>query len=101
MVIFFCWYFRVENNTGIGINIISLTGEGQENDESSFDVLKQVNLPRDTFGLLDMCDSAKDIVVYERMIVHFKYSDQPLSCIKIFRSHLGSKSLGLRYGNYE
>ncbi|VVC30467.1 Hypothetical protein CINCED_3A021775 [Cinara cedri] len=85
-----------ENNTGFGINIISLTGEGQENLESSFDVLKQVNLPRDTFGLLDMCDSIKDIVVYERMIIHFKYGDQPLSCIKIFRSDLGSKSLGLR-----
>lgn len=91
--------YRIENNTGIGINIISLTGEGQENDESSFDVLKQVNLPRDTFGLLDMCDPIKDVLVYERMIVHFKYGDQPLSCIKIFRSHLGSKSLGLRCVN--
>lgn len=60
-------------------------------------MLKQVNLPSDTFGLLDMCDPIKDVVVYERMIVHFKYSNQPLSCIKIFRSHLESKSLGLRY----
>lgn len=96
VIILFFWYYRVENNTGIGINILSLTGEGQENDESSFDVLKQVDLPRDTFGLLDMCDSVKDVVVYERMIIHFKYGDQPLSCIKIFRSHMGSKSLGLR-----
>ncbi|XP_050428797.1 protein bark beetle isoform X2 [Adelges cooleyi] len=86
----------IENNTGIGVNIISLTGEGQENDESSFNVLKQVNLPKDTFGLLDMCDPTKDIIVYERMIVHFKYGDQPLTCVKIFRSHLGFKSLGLR-----
>lgn len=76
-----------------------MTGEGQENNESSFDVLKQVNLPRDTFGLLDMCDPIKDVLVYERMIVHFKYGDQPLSCVKIFRSHLRSKSLGLRYVN--
>lgn len=94
-MIIYC-YFRVENNTGIGINIVSLTGEGQENDESSFEVLKHVNLPKDTFGLLDMCDPIKDVIVYERMIVHFKYGDQPLSCIKIFRSHLGFKSLGLR-----
>lgn len=60
-------------------------------------MLKQVNLPRDTFGLLDMCDPIKEIIVYERMIVHFKYGDQPLSCIKVFRSHLESKSIGLRY----
>ncbi|XP_050535824.1 protein bark beetle [Daktulosphaira vitifoliae] len=86
----------IENNTGIGVNIISLTGEGQENDESSFNVLKYVNLPKDTFGLLDMCDPTKDIVVFERMIVHFKYGDQPLTCVKIFRSHFGFKSLGLR-----
>lgn len=77
-----------------------MTGEGQENTESSFDVLKEVNLPRDTFGLLDMCDSIKDVLVSERMIIHFKYGDQPLSCIKIFRSDLGSKSLGLRYTNH-
>lgn len=55
-----------------------------------------MNIPKDTFGLLDMCDPIKDVIVYERMIVHFKYGDQPISCVKIFRSYLGSKSLGLR-----
>ena len=32
-------------------------------------MLKQVNIPKDTFGLLDMCDPIKDVVVYERMII--------------------------------
>lgn len=35
----------VHDSLGVGVNIVSLSGEGRESDESSFTPLKEMNIP--------------------------------------------------------
>ncbi|KAF7287908.1 hypothetical protein GWI33_000255 [Rhynchophorus ferrugineus] len=87
----------VQDSLGVGINIVSLSGEGRESDESSFTPLKELNIPYNLFSLLDVCDPNKEIVVEERVLVYYKYDNHPVNCIKIFRSAFNVKPLGLRF----
>lgn len=88
-------FLKIDNVLGQGINAISLTGEGRESDESSFTPLKALDLPYHLFSVLNMCDTAKEILVEERIIVYYKYDNNPVNCIKIFKSALRDK-LGFR-----
>lgn len=86
----------IQNNLGSGISTVSLTGEGRDSDESSFTPLKEVSIPYHVFSLVEMCDTSKEIVVEERIILYFKYDNVPVNCVKIFRSVYGVKPFGFR-----
>ncbi|XP_020286537.1 protein bark beetle isoform X2 [Pseudomyrmex gracilis] len=86
----------INNVLGNGVNILSLTGEGREADESSFTPIKDLNVPYHLFSLIDMCDTTKEITIEERVIVYYKYDNYPVNCVKIFRSTDGAKPFGFR-----
>lgn len=87
---------RVENTLGAGVNILTLTGEGRESEESSFTPLKDLNIPYNLFSLIDICDPSKEIKIEERVLVYYKYDNHPVNCVKIFRSAYNVKPLGFR-----
>ncbi|KAJ8986059.1 hypothetical protein NQ317_003352 [Molorchus minor] len=87
----------IQNSLGVGINIVSLSGEGRESEESSFTPLRELNIPYNLFSLVDICDTHKEIQIEERIIVYYKYDNHPVNCIKIFRSAYNIKPLGLRF----
>lgn len=89
-------YLKIQNALGEGINAISLSGEGRESDESSFTPLKSLDLPYHLFSMIDMCDTSKEIIIEERVIVYYKYDNNPVNCVKIFNSAYRVKPLGFR-----
>ncbi|XP_012531769.1 protein bark beetle [Monomorium pharaonis] len=86
----------IDNVLGNGVNILSLTGEGREADESSFTPIKDLNIPYHLFSMVDICDTAKEITIEERVIVYYKYDNYPVNCVKIFRSPYRAKPFGFR-----
>ncbi|CAH1173589.1 unnamed protein product [Phaedon cochleariae] len=87
---------NIQNSLGVGINVLSLSGEGRESEESSFTPLKGLNVPYHLFSLVDICDTHKEIHIEERVLLYHKYDNHPVNCIKIFRSAYNIKPLGLR-----
>lgn len=87
----------IQNSLGVGINIVSLSGEGRESEESSFTPLRELNIPYNLFSLVDVCDTHKEIKIEERVLVYYKYDNHPVNCIKIFRSAYNIKPLGIRF----
>lgn len=87
---------HVENTLGVGVNILSLTGEGREGHESSFTPLKALNIPYNLFGIMDICDTTKEIYIEERILLYYKYDNHPINCVKIFRSKYNAKPFGFR-----
>lgn len=87
----------INNVLGNGVNVLSLTGEGREADESSFTPIKDLNVPYHLFSMVDICDTAKEITIEERVIVYYKYDNHPVNCVKIFRSPYRAKPFGFRY----
>lgn len=86
----------INNILGNGVNMLSLTGEGREADESSFTPIKDLNIPYHLFSMVDICDTAKEITIEERVIVYYKYDNYPVNCVKIFRSAYRAKPFGFR-----
>lgn len=89
-------YNTVEDSLGVGINTLSLTGEGRESQESSFTPLKSLNIPYNLFSLVDICDTHKEIEIQERILLYYKYDNHPVNCIKIFKSAYNIKPIGFR-----
>lgn len=89
-------YNSAQDTLGVGINFLTLNGEGRESDESSFMPLKAINIPYNLFGLIDICDTTKEIRIEERVLVYYKYDNHPVNCVKIFRSAYNAKPLGFR-----
>lgn len=87
---------NIENTLGQGINAISLTGEGRESDDSSFTPLRNLDLPYNIFSMIDICDVSKVITIEERVLVYYKYDNNPVNCVKIFKSAFAVKPLGFR-----
>ncbi|XP_046838795.1 protein bark beetle [Vespa crabro] len=86
----------IKNVLGNGINVLSLTGEGREADESSFTPIKDLNVPYHLFSMIDICDTAKEITIEERVIIYYRYDNHPVNCVKIFRSPYRAKPFGFR-----
>ncbi|XP_054261454.1 protein bark beetle-like isoform X2 [Macrosteles quadrilineatus] len=89
-------YNWVQHTLGVGVTIASLTGEGRESGESSFTPARHLYLPSHIFGLVDVCDPAKEIIVQERVVLYYKYDNKPVSCVKIFYSAYRVKPFGFR-----
>ncbi|XP_055547714.1 protein bark beetle isoform X2 [Wyeomyia smithii] len=89
-------FLNIYRALGQGINAISLTGEGRESDESSYSPLKDLDLPYNLFSMIDICDTNKEITLEERVLVYYKYDNNPVNCVKIFKSAYRVKPLGFR-----
>ncbi|XP_017774038.1 PREDICTED: protein bark beetle isoform X2 [Nicrophorus vespilloides] len=87
---------HVKKSLGIGISVLSLTGEGREAEESSYTPLKNLNIPYNLFSLIDICDTTKEIRVEERVLIYYKYDNHPVNCVKIFKSAYNIKPFGFR-----
>lgn len=88
---------EIKDSLGVGTSIITLTGEGRESDESSFTPLKSLNLPYNLFSIIDICDNTKEITIEERVLVYYKYDNNPVNCVKIFNSMYRVKPFGFRF----
>uniref|UniRef100_A0A8D8T2J5 Protein bark beetle n=2 Tax=Cacopsylla melanoneura TaxID=428564 RepID=A0A8D8T2J5_9HEMI len=86
----------IQDVLGVGLTIASLTGEGRESSESSFTPLHELHVPYAAFGMVDMCDPTKELVVQERMVLYYKYDNNPSTCVKIFHSAYKIKPFGFR-----
>lgn len=89
-------FLNIENTLGQGVNAISLTGEGRESDESSYTPLRDLDLPYNLFSMIDICDTTKVITIEERVLIYYKYDNNPVNCVKIFNSAYRVKPLGFR-----
>uniref|UniRef100_A0A1A9WLV8 SRCR domain-containing protein n=1 Tax=Glossina brevipalpis TaxID=37001 RepID=A0A1A9WLV8_9MUSC len=89
-------YLNISQTLGSGISILSLTGEGRESDESSFTPLKNLDIPYQLFSLIDICDPQKNVIVEERVLVYYKYANNPINCVKIFTAAFRAKPIGFR-----
>ncbi|XP_043270872.1 protein bark beetle isoform X2 [Venturia canescens] len=87
---------EIDNALGNGVNILSITGEGREAEESSFTPIKDLNIPYHLFSMVDICDTSKEITLEERILVYYKYDNNPVNCVKIFRSAYRAKPFGFR-----
>ena len=50
--------------------------------------------------MVDICDPNKIIVVEERILVYYKYDNNPVDCVKIFASVYDVKPIGFRILQY-
>lgn len=89
-------FFRFEQNLGVGVSLIGLTGETRETVESSFTPVKEIRLPYNMFGMVDICDSNKELIIQERVLLYYKYDNKPIDCVKIFSSAFDVKKFGFR-----
>ena len=93
-------YNKIENNLGAGVSAAILTGEIREAQTSAFDPVKEVPVPYNTFGMVDICDPHKEIVIEERILLYYKYDNNPVDCVKIFASVYDVKPIGFRLLQY-
>ncbi|UYV80531.1 hypothetical protein LAZ67_19000487 [Cordylochernes scorpioides] len=92
-------YFRelfVRDNLGLGLNVHILNGESSLSPTLSYTPLNHAHLPYSIFGMVDICDTNKQLQVEERVLVYYKYDNRPVDCVKIFRSRHAVKMVGLR-----
>ena len=93
-------YNKIEDNLGVGISVAHLSGEIRQGDNSAFKPLKEAPVPYNTFGMIDMCDPHKEIIIEERVLVYYKYDNNPVDCVKIFASVYDVKPIGFRLLQY-
>merc|ERR1719273_565725 len=93
-------YNKIENNLGTGISVAMLSGENRNGDRSSFTPLTEAPVPYNTFGVIDICDPHKEIIIEERVLVYYKYDNNPVDCVKIFASVYDVKPIGFRLLQY-
>ncbi len=63
---------------------------------SAFEPVERIPLPYDNFGLVDICDPQKEIAVEERVLLYYKYDNNPIDCVKVFSSVYDVKPIGFR-----
>ena len=87
---------NVSGNLGYGINFLVLNGESS-NRESSFQPLGLSTIPYFVYGLVEICRMEKEISLNNRMLLYYKYSHKSVDCVKIIRSTLPLKQVGIRF----
>ena len=93
-------YNKIENNMGAGVSAAILTGEIRDAENSAFIPVKEVPIPYHNFGMIDICDPHKEIVIEERVLLYYKYDNNPVDCVKIFASVYDVKPIGFRLLQY-
>lgn len=87
---------RIQNSLGIGFNYISLAGSSSASRLVPYLPLKHLDISNEVFGLVDICGANKLVQIEDRLLLFYKYSSQPVDCIKIVSSKLSIKHLGVR-----
>ena len=93
-------YNKIENNMCVGVSAAILTGEIRDAENSAFVPVKEIPLPYNTFGMIDICDPHKEIIIEERILLYYKYDNNPVDCVKIFASVYDVKPIGFRLLQY-
>ncbi|XP_067119939.1 protein bark beetle [Centruroides vittatus] len=86
----------IEHNLGMGINFLTLIGETSQKSDLKYKPLKAISFPYNVFGMVSVCDTNKEMVVHERILLYYKYDNKPVDCVKIFSSAHYIKTLGFR-----
>ncbi|KAL3873370.1 hypothetical protein ACJMK2_036499 [Sinanodonta woodiana] len=90
---------RIADNLGYAVNVLVLNGDSKNLEQSSFDPLVTNTIPYNLYGLVEICRMEKEIILGNRMILFYKYSQNSLDCVKIIRgqSSIGSKNVAIRF----
>lgn len=87
---------QLRDNLGAGLNYLLLGGASTETNVLPYLPLVRSTLPYNVYGLVDICDTNKRLVVRERVLVYYKYDNRPVDCVKIFTAEQRAKRLGFR-----
>ncbi|CAM1311440.1 Uncharacterised protein g5687 [Pycnogonum litorale] len=87
---------RIHDNLGLGLNVMLLNGATHTGSDLMYIPVQNVNLPYRVFGMVDICDNNKELIVDGRILLYYKYTNNPVDCVKIFSSKQGIKPLGFR-----
>lgn len=87
---------RLRNNLGVGINYLSVTGSSSASKLVPYLPIRHLEISSDIFGLVDICGANKELQIEERVLIFYRYSSQPVDCVKIVSSKLSVKHLGVR-----
>lgn len=87
---------RIQNSLGVGLNYLSLAGSSSASRLVPYLPLKHLDISSEVFGLIDICGANKLVQIEDRLLLFYKYSSQPVDCIKIVSSKLNIKHLGIR-----
>ncbi|XP_013419620.1 protein bark beetle [Lingula anatina] len=88
----------ITNNHGYGVRALILNGESSAREmASSFEPLNDSSIPYNAFGMVDMCDTEKELVIENRIILYYKYSYRSVDCVKYIRSRSLTNTVGLRF----
>lgn len=90
---------NISDNLGYGINVLVLNGDSTASDMSSFNPLVANTVPYNLYGIVDICRMEKEIVLENRLLLFYKYSQSSYDCVKIIRgySSVGPKQVALRF----
>ena len=88
---------NVSGNLGYAVNVLSLNGESQDIEQSSFRPLLANTVPYFLYGLVDICKMEKEITLRNRLIVFYKYSETSVDCAKIVKSESPLRNVQLRF----
>lgn len=86
----------LHNNLGAGLNYVLLSGSSTESPLIPYKPLGVSGIPYSAFGLVDICDRNKELVIDERIFLYYKYDNRPVDCVKIFSSVHTMKKIGFR-----
>ncbi|KAI1309118.1 Protein bark beetle [Halotydeus destructor] len=87
---------ELRRNLGAGINYLLLGGASSGVATIPYKPLSTSTIPYNLYGLVDVCDTNKKLIVEERVIVYHKYDNHPVDCVKIFAATHSAKRLGFR-----
>lgn len=87
---------QLHDNLGAGLNYVLLSGSSTESPTIPYKPLAISGLPYNVFGMVDICDNSKELVIEERILLYYKYDNRPVDCVKIFSSSNQIKRIGFR-----
>ena len=87
---------NLSNNLGSGINYILLGTASTSSARIPYKPLTESTVPYHIYGLVNICDPNKNLLVQERVLLYYKYDNQAVDCVKIFKSARQKKQLGFR-----
>lgn len=91
--------YNISGNLGYAVNMLILNGDSRVSATSSFNPLVTNTVPYNLYGLVDICRHEKEIIVENRLILFYKYSQTAVDCVKIIHglSSVGPKQVAMRF----
>jgi hypothetical protein len=91
---------NLHDNLGAGLNYVLLSGSSTESPIIPYKPLTISGLPYSVFGMVDICETSKELIIEERILLYYKYDNRPVDCVKIFTSAHPIKRVGFRLLQY-